>query len=662
MSSRVLRKLQGEKEKDLIDEVSDTETDTSGIISNSAGSGGGARRKQLNINRYDLLNQQSHSESEVKEDDNETEAAKSCEGGTPIHENAKRKKKKKKKKSGKHSSTQRSSEDNADIDEVERSVREVNRLLGETQTIKLAAPCENRSEKTIKGKDILFIQTRHLNPNNELKRIFGSKIIQTEHKRKNRSSGCGGRGSSHLRSTFMVSCKENWPPVSKCGLSMNLIETKNGFQYFSYEHSHNYRQVQMKFLEAVETLNPDNIIAIINEHPYHLDAIIQLSELCKLSEDLPMAAELIERALYCLEYAYHPLFNPTHGNCRLDYRRQENRAFYIVIFKHLTFVAGRACCRTALEYCKLLLRIDPDADPLAIKLVIDYYALRAREYQWLIDFVNEWDATRNLLQLPNFNYSLAVAYFYVGDTVKANDILQTALLKFPTLLKLLLEKCAVQVDNRVASHEFFNVDKKLPAALKQLINLYVNRCYHIWKDSDLLPWLESNVHEVLDRVDCTDSLVEEFENQNAIRYKGYLPLSISRHIILSDIKGVAPLIEDNPGSVLFFDPLPPPDSINIYTKPKKSTMINSNSNPLSTFFQSLLPNFEGDLILDPRQRLEDVGAEALPADFQVDTDFRRSVASLVDAMRELLNNIRPVMPNDADVDENDDSEIGRAHV
>lgn len=106
---------------------------------------------------------------------------------------------------------------------------------------------------------------------------------------------------------------------------MNLLETKQGVQYFTYEHSQNYRQVQTKFLESVESLNPDNIVAIINDHPYHIDALIQLSDLCKLSEDLPMAAEFIERALYCLEYAFHPLFNVAQGNCRLDYKRQENR-------------------------------------------------------------------------------------------------------------------------------------------------------------------------------------------------------------------------------------------------------------------------------------------------------------------------------------------------
>lgn len=50
MSSRVLRKLglQGEKETtSLADEASDTEADFS--------SSGGAKKKQLNINRYDLV-------------------------------------------------------------------------------------------------------------------------------------------------------------------------------------------------------------------------------------------------------------------------------------------------------------------------------------------------------------------------------------------------------------------------------------------------------------------------------------------------------------------------------------------------------------------------------------------------------------------------------
>lgn len=70
---------------------------------------------------------------------------------------------------------------------------------------------------------------------------------------------------------------------------------------------------------------------IINTHPYHVDALLQLSDLCRLSDDLALAAELVQRALYCLECAFHPSFSVTLGNCRLDYRLQQNRLLYLFI-------------------------------------------------------------------------------------------------------------------------------------------------------------------------------------------------------------------------------------------------------------------------------------------------------------------------------------------
>lgn len=52
----------------------------------------------------------------MKEDDNETETAKSCDGQNVLECPKKKRKKKKKKNSGKHTTNQhRSSEDNADV-------------------------------------------------------------------------------------------------------------------------------------------------------------------------------------------------------------------------------------------------------------------------------------------------------------------------------------------------------------------------------------------------------------------------------------------------------------------------------------------------------------------------------------------------------------------
>lgn len=63
--------------------------------------------------------QQSMSESEVKEDDNETEHNSTA---TPNRPEAKKRRKKRKKRSGKHGSYHRSSEDNADVCKITKNI------------------------------------------------------------------------------------------------------------------------------------------------------------------------------------------------------------------------------------------------------------------------------------------------------------------------------------------------------------------------------------------------------------------------------------------------------------------------------------------------------------------------------------------------------------
>ena len=187
--------------------------------------------------------------------------------------------------------------------------------------------------------------------------------------------------------------------------------------------------------------------------------MLQLSDICKMGEDSSRAAELIERTLYAMEAAFHPLFNLAVGTSRLDYKRQENRAFFIALFRHIIYVGGRACHRTALEFCKLALSLDPHADPLGILLMMDFYAIRAQQHSWYLEFVESWDALgRNLSQLPNMAYSTALAEFYAsknGNTAAADQKLQKALIAFPGVLLPLLDKCSVDIDKRVMGSPFF---------------------------------------------------------------------------------------------------------------------------------------------------------------------------------------------------------------
>uniref|UniRef100_H2YLA4 Uncharacterized protein n=1 Tax=Ciona savignyi TaxID=51511 RepID=H2YLA4_CIOSA len=63
-------------------------------------------------------------------------------------------------------------------------------------------------------------------------------------------------------------------------------------------------------------------------------------------------------------------------------------------------------------------------------LLIDYFAIRAAENEFLIRFAEEWGADRNLDLLPNWAFSLAFAQFNLADSgsnEKADESLQDAL-------------------------------------------------------------------------------------------------------------------------------------------------------------------------------------------------------------------------------------------
>lgn len=49
------------------------------------------------------------------------------------------------------------------------------------------------------------------------------------------------------------------------GISMSLLESKDGLHFFAFEHSRDYQQVQFKFFDAVESMDPNNIVVSKSE-------------------------------------------------------------------------------------------------------------------------------------------------------------------------------------------------------------------------------------------------------------------------------------------------------------------------------------------------------------------------------------------------------------
>lgn len=554
----------------------------------------------------------------------------------------KKKKKKKKKKKASGESPKNTAED--DIDALLKTIEHSNGLT-----------LLNEGYGGSDSRPVLYVEHRNLNPETELKRYFGARAVLGDQRPRQRQR-------QFQRSTWMTIPKDTWPRFSRPGISMNLLESKDGLQYFTFEHSRDYQQIQFKFLDAVESMDPNNIVALLQMNPYHIDSLLQLSDVCRIQEDQEMARDLIERALYSFECAFHPVFSLTSGTSRLDYLRPENRAFFLAVYKHMMFLERRGCPRTALEYCKLILSLDPDADPVCMLLLIDFLSMRSREYNSFLRLYQEWEVHRNLSQLPNFTFSVALSHFQLSQEEetepeererlkhKADLLLQDALIMFPGVLMPLLDLCTVQPDATVSAHAFFGPRSQIgqSPALAELVGLYVGRNHSLWREGGVLVWLEESVKEVLRRVDIKDPLVEDCQNKRKQRYQS-APRNIHRHVLLSEVKEATSTLplEVTTQPVMSFDPLPPLNSVVSYTRPERPNLGASNENTLSLFFRSLLPNFNLQGVQRPEDDLEVA---------QAGRELNQEVNRLMGAMRDMLANIQFQEPPREDNPDRDEEE------
>lgn len=172
--------------------------------------------------------------------------------------------------------------------------------------------------------------------------------------------------------------------------------------------------------------------------------------------------------MFAFQQSFHSSFNLSKlraGSFKLDYNRVENRGFFISLFKQIGYVGGKACYRTSLELSKLLLSLDIVTDPLAVLLLIDFYAIRSSQYAFLVEFYECFQASKHLELMPNMCFSLALAYIYLCRKSsparpdlrqRADEQLREALIKFPGVLLQLLDKCAVMPDKKVESSVIFS--------------------------------------------------------------------------------------------------------------------------------------------------------------------------------------------------------------
>jgi hypothetical protein len=369
----------------------------------------------------------------------------------------------------------------------------------------------------------LQVDSKLLSAENELRRIFGSKVVNSFEKSQQTGSSRnirgGRRGSHNHRKTILVSSSDHWGRWDG-SMSMECLGTENGYNNFRYVHSASYSQAQRAF-EAAQAINDLNGVAsVLLYHPYHIDSLVTLSEYFKFSGEHQMSADSTAKILYAFECAWSPMFTPLQGNSQLKYTHESNKPFLDTLFVHMKNMDRRGCHRCALEICKFLLSLDSD-DPKGALFCIDYFALRAEEYLWLEQFSEEYKSDNSLWLFPNFSFSLAIARFNLEksedskkDDGKASsvELMKQALMLHPPVLKKMVEKVPLkdQAWTNILKHRFFASNQTGNPTLDHLVMIYVEKNYLIWRLPDLQKLLRDCALEVIQTLDNDKSVAKDW--------------------------------------------------------------------------------------------------------------------------------------------------------
>jgi len=564
MSSRALRKAQREKEEQdrlkqleaeaqALEEEEESEEDVA--IS--------APRKSA----FAMLQQDEDEEDEPEDADENTSIADTAATLTSPPKGASKKKKKKKK-------AKVIAEEKEDLDEIDAALKALSTNKSSNPTTTTAGVDEVVSESS----RLLAIDTNHLHAQNEMRRLFGRAALQQDEDdqappeaiggnrrqqrrvqqvglaqalRGQRQDGRSGLAAMALRRNIFIQGKEEWPVATGGGLGMEVEEKRaDGTVIYRYVHNSGYQDVQSQFETCVASMDPNRMVNLLRMNPYHISTLLQVSEIAKQDRDHATSGDLLERALFSFGRAVHSTFtkNLAEGKARLDFRRAENREFWLASWRYMQNLTMRATWRTVYEWAKLLLSLSPEDDPYSLWLALDQYALRSRQD---LDYLNiSRNATFKTVHhdMPNVQLSQGLAEFRAGNKSKGKQALYTAIGRFPWVIARLMQELNIDPPPGIWGKEPRSAKEKLYA------ELYATRAKDLWNTPETSGLLIEIASALPPDVPAADIDVGDITRNEA------------RHVLLSDTPALIALLPRKLSAQLesASDPLPPEDAYPSY--------------------------------------------------------------------------------------------------
>ncbi len=336
---------------------------------------------------------------------------------------------------------------------------------------------------------------------------------------------------------------------------------------------------------------------------------MQVSELAIQQTEHSVSGDLLERALFSFGRSVHSSFTTalSEGRARLDFRRPENREFWLAAWRYISSLCQRGTWRTAYVWAKLILSLDPEQDPFRIVWVIDKLALRGGEAVHFLQLSNCHLYNQKWQRHPNVRISSALAMYKTKQTSESMAKLRLAAMDYPWIFARLFSELNIE-------HCPKSIWGTQPRSERESLEceVYVHGSKDIWNTQEnisfLVKALEGADMSVLHRLT---------ETQNAP-----ITLNEARHVLLSGVPSLIGLIPLKYTSmpITSSDPFTPPDNLTSYP-------IGLDTTDPTRIFPGFLRNLDGlPNLLRQMHVLEDgVDEEPIASDEETEAEGFRSM-------------------------------------
>lgn len=479
-----------------------------------------------------------------------------------------KKKKKKKTKGAKGATSTNDADEEEDIDAVLAALARENHE---------AATGDTTNNDEIYG--LSAVESQHLHAINEMRHLFGREAINerprqpdaNQRRRGGQRAQPDSRGfpALSLKRNIFVQGKEEWPRASTGGLGMEIVSKDHdtGVTEYRFVHSSGYQDTQRQYEIAVASMDPQRLVFMLQQNPYHIGTLLQVSEIMKHDRQHTEAGDMLERALFAFGRTVHSSFAAamTAGKARLSFDRPENREFFLACWRYILDLNMRSTHRTVYEWAKLVYALAPEQDPYGMALVLDQYGIRANQVEHFLQLDEAAEANPEIFSPFSGDenrrcFSRALGFLRLGKQKEAREALRHAM----------------EADRYTAHNlcKVLDIEPMPPAlwahheapspAVALLSNMYTTRAKDLWNTAEAKALLKE-VATALPKDTTSSGSKEDVEA---------IQISTARHIYLTEnenflrLLASCTLIDDsdprNAGDKPMQDPFPPATTIRSY--------------------------------------------------------------------------------------------------